>query len=356
MNGREKARDRYRLKYLLGQGTTAQVYLAEDINNGEKFAAKISRDYDMLRQEDALLKKIGSRVFPKAYDYFEEEINGESRGCLILEYLEGGTLQKAIEERGFFALSEAVRIVQEILECLRVLHSYSEPIVFRDVKPENIMFDREGRIRLIDAASAIQGKYRVGTYGYAAPEQFWEGVKPGVACDLYATGKVLAYLMTGKNPGEPPYDILDYCSRDKRIPPSIFRVLERSLAMDEMGRYESAAAFSADLEAALEEYSKVVSLPSRSVTTTLKGTASAAGASSLAPQAVRAKTMTSARSREIILFIVCSPYKQYFPSRCSQLIMRCCCFVKPASCKAFHGGGPAQEFHLFPTKAKLLYH
>ena len=244
---------RYVLKNLVGSGTTAQVYLAEDLYTGEPFAAKVSWDCNLLRQEEQILCRIQQNVFPEAKEYFEQEFEGGRKGFLIMEYMEGGTLQHAIDKMGCFAVSEAVWMAQRVLECLKILHGQPQPMIYRDIKPENIMFDREGNLRLIDAAGVIPGKYRVGTYGYAAPEQFWEGSKPGPACDLYAVGKVLAYLLTGKNPGKPPYDMLEYCSRDRRVPGPIFQVLERSLAMEEMGRYGSADDFFRDLEGALQK-------------------------------------------------------------------------------------------------------
>jgi len=241
---------RYLLKHLLGQGSTAQVYLAEDIYTGEIFAAKVSSDYSMLEQEEKILQSLGQKVFPEVKNFFVQKFEGKQNGFLIMEYMEGGTLQRAIDKQGYFLVSEAVRIVEGVLECVKILHQQPEPLIYRDIKPENIMFDRDGKVRLIDAASVILGKYRVGTYGYAAPEQFWEGVKLKPCCDLYAVGKVLAYLLTGKNPGEPPYDMLEYCRRDRKVPSSVFSILERSLAKEEMGRYSSADEFLYELNAA----------------------------------------------------------------------------------------------------------
>jgi len=242
----------YQMKQLLGQGTTAKVYLAEKVDTGMRVAIKASSDCALLQQEERILKKVAQGVFPAVMGYFEQEEDGVRTGFLIMEYMEGGTLQQLIERHGCFTVFEAAEIVRDILERLRVLHGYTPPIIYRDLKPENIMFDRECKMRFIDGASMIPGKYRVGTYGYGAPEQFWEGAKPGIQCDLYAAGKILAYLLTGKHPGEPPYDMLDYCSKDKRIPEPIFRVLERCLAMEETGRYESAESLCMDLERALE--------------------------------------------------------------------------------------------------------
>ncbi len=243
-------KNRYQLKDLLGQGATAQVYLAEDVLTGEPLAVKVCRDCDLLGQEERLLREMPEGVFPSWVDYFEEGCGEHRRGFLVMEYMEGDTLQKSLEKQGRYPAPEAVRIVLEVLDCLKYLHNQTQPVIYRDIKPGNIMFDRRGKARLVDAASAIEGKYRVGTYGYAAPEQFWNGVKLGPECDLYAVGKLLAYLLTGKNPGEPPYDMLHYCSRDRNVAPPFFQVLQRSVAVEGMGRYASAEEFSRELKVA----------------------------------------------------------------------------------------------------------
>jgi len=246
----------YCFKQLLGEGTTAKVYLVQDEQSGMYFAAKVSEDCEMLRKENHIMQAVGDKVFPKSIEYYEQETEGEIKGVLIMEYFKGGTLQQVLDRHGAFSVEEAIWIVQEILGHLQTLHEKNPPLVYRDIKPENIMFDKEGHIRLIDAASVICDKYRVGTYGYAAPEQFWENAKPGTACDIYAVGKVLAYLLTGKNPGRPPYDMLDYCRKDRRISTAVYHVLERSLAMEEMGRYASAKEFLEALEGILQQNRK----------------------------------------------------------------------------------------------------
>ena len=78
---------------------------------------------------------------------------------------------------------------------------------------------------------------RAGTYGYAAPEQFWPGVIPDVTCDIYAAGKVLAYLVSGKNPAEPPYDVEQFCKELQEIPQDWLEIIERSLMPEPQARY-----------------------------------------------------------------------------------------------------------------------
>lgn len=300
-------RNKYKIKELLGRGATAQVYLAKAIQTGEPVAIKVSENCTMLERESQLLKEASKesqlpeevqgenqflngvaknvhreqlpesaptvRIFPQWVDYFEvengkreseegkieKEENGEEEsgrkktGYLVMEYMEGGSLKTLLEKQGRLPVERAADIALELLKCLQTLHNQTVPLIYRDIKPENIMFDQNGRLRLVDAASVLPGRYRVGTYGYAAPEQFWDGVKLGPESDLYAVGKLLAYMLTGKNPGEPPYDMLQYCAKDRRVSPPFFQVIQRSLAVEGMGRYASAEAFSRELKLAVRE-------------------------------------------------------------------------------------------------------
>ena len=250
--------ERYRIDKLLGKGMTAEVFLVWDPHTGKQYAMKVCGDKELLCQESELLKKLDDPAFPKWVDYLEEEV-----GYLLMEYAEGITLQEWIEQKGKIELKDTIDIMEAILKSLAYLHRMNPPILYRDLKPENILISKSGEIKLIDLGGALvqdeevckkTGKtYRVGTYGYAAPEQFWEGVRLGPECDLYAAGKLLAYLLSGKNPCEPPYDILAYCEKDRTVTPAFYKVIQRSLAMDSLGRYASAEEFLRELKGAWQQ-------------------------------------------------------------------------------------------------------
>ena len=228
---------------LLGEGSNSQVYLVKQQGKDICYAMKVSANKMLLRKEAELLQKLSGNGFPKWKDYFE----GES-GCLVMEYIEGVTLQAFLEKNGAVTSFTAKKIMQEILQLLSKLHHMNPPILYRDIKPENIMIRENGQIYLVDLGGAAADKYRVGNYGYGAPEQFWEGAAVGPESDLYGAGKVLAYLLTGKDPCQPPYDMLAYCEKDKRITSEIYSVLQRSMAVDALGRYSSAESFWRELE------------------------------------------------------------------------------------------------------------
>ncbi len=240
---------RYKADRLLGSGTASQVYLVSDRADGRFYAMKVCEDKELLRQESDLLKTLKHRAFPAWKDYFEEDV-----GYLVMEYIEGVTLQEWLRTREKIPLALAEGIVVRILEALKYLHH--QRLIYRDIKPANIILSKDGRVRVLDVGGAVEGKYKVGTYGYAAPEQFWEGIRLGPECDLYAVGKLLAYLLTGKDPCEPPYDMLLYCERDRRLPPEIFKVIQRSLAVESLGRYASAEEFIRELKEAFKRAQK----------------------------------------------------------------------------------------------------
>ncbi len=143
-----------------------------------------------------------------------------------------------------------------------MLHMQEKTIIYRDIKPANIMIEKNGRIRLIDMGASYvngmdteggRGNQMAGTYGYGAPEQFWSGVVPSVRCDVYGAGKLLAYLLSGKNPAIPPYNMEEYCKGIRQVPFSFQQILERSLAANPLARYEDCISMRRDLRKAYEE-------------------------------------------------------------------------------------------------------
>ncbi len=244
----------YKKRLLLGKGATAQVYLAED-TSGKRFAMKVSENRELLQREAEIMCDLKSKYFPKFVEYLPQE------GALVMEYVEGQDLQTVLSRAEKLEPGEAVYIVEEILQALSVLHEHTPPMIYRDIKPANIMLCSGGEIRLIDLgavcleagederegtrevfeAARKEGKKmtvtRAGTYGYGAPEQFWEGARCDRSCDIYSAGKVLAYLLTGCNPAEPPYET-EHLLQGLSGKAVVYRpVLERSLALSPQARF-----------------------------------------------------------------------------------------------------------------------
>ena len=245
---------RYKEIRKLGEGATAQVYLVEEIATGKKFAMKKSEREELLQLEAQMLGKLNDDRFPKVKEYVGKR--------LVMEYIEGKNLQELLEEGKRFSMKEILYLMEEVLGLLNILHTQEPAIIYRDMKPANVMIGRNGKVYLIDfgavynreigANGEIEQGLMAGTYGYAAPEQFWKGVVPDIRCDIYAAGKVLAYLLSGKNPAIPPYDMENYCKGLKRVPEEFLRITERSLAGNPLARYETSESMRRDIRLAYE--------------------------------------------------------------------------------------------------------
>lgn len=234
-------KETYQIMEVLGQGAKAKVYKVQKQGEDCCFAMKVSGDKEILRKEADFLQKISNEVFPFFYEWLEGE-----KAYLIMEYLEGVNLQEVLDEGVQFTVDETLWILEPVLQGLVYLHQQNPYMVYRDLKPANIVLETSGRVCLIDLGSIFcnTGKEitgaRTGTYGYAPPEQFWEGMKPTPDWDVYAAGKLLGYLLTGMNPAIPPYHVEEIFQKDKRIPPVFGEVIQRCLSESKEVRYENA--------------------------------------------------------------------------------------------------------------------
>ncbi len=246
---------RYEIIKCLGKGATAEVYLVEETATHNRYAMKIGERGKGLQQEASWMEVLVDTLFPS----FKEFYAGEQE-YLVMEYIEGKSLQALLDEGHRFETRWICHIMEGVLRGLEQLHNHTPGIVYRDLKPENIMIETSGRIRLLDLGTIMlegeKGQRLAGTYGYAAPEQFWRGISVTKACDIYAAGKVLAYLLTGRNPAEPPYDMEVDCKSMQGLHPAYRKLLERSLAYDAQGRYEDCERFRVGLKEAFDEEKK----------------------------------------------------------------------------------------------------
>ena len=207
---------KYRIIRLLGRGGTAEVYLAEHIKLNSYRAIKcISKKhplYELQRNEALLLKNLKHSCIPIIYDIEEDE----ESSYIVEQYLEGKTLKELVAAQG--SVSEELMVHYAILLCdvIGYLHKVSRPILYLDLKPENIIImDRS--LKLIDFGSAIyqdemsENQKFCGTKGYAAPELYRrKGVDD--RCDVYGIGMLLYYMATGKYN---PADSNKFCNIDQ---------------------------------------------------------------------------------------------------------------------------------------------
>lgn len=250
--------DEYLPGSLLGSGATADVYEVYDKLNGKKYAMKVSCDKTVLQREANIMSQIAYEAFPGLHEYKEKEA-----GYLFMECVEGYNLQDVLDAGTVFKLAEAVWIMEEVLKALEYLHKQTPQMVYGDLKPANVVIEASGNIRIVDMGSVVytqekerSGRFRAGTYGYAAPEQFWPDMPPLPQWDVYAAGKMLGYLLTGHNPAFPPYQLEDYYRNNKSIPDCMKVVLARCLAKNGQGRYSDATMMKKHLQTAFDECKK----------------------------------------------------------------------------------------------------
>ncbi|HEY9785173.1 MAG TPA: serine/threonine-protein kinase, partial [Candidatus Obscuribacterales bacterium] len=196
----------------LGQGGMGTVYLARDQHlRGRTFVVKKLRD-DFFRDEDR----------EKAMEFFKREIDVLSQlrhpnivdirdhfaegddYYIVMEYVEGKNLHEMLHERGEpFSEEQVVLWARQICEVLHYLHTHDPPIIYRDLKPSNIMIDTLGRVKLVDFGIAREyqddsDNTHVVSAGYSPPEQYWGAAEP--RSDIYALGATMHFLLTGQEP------------------------------------------------------------------------------------------------------------------------------------------------------------
>ncbi|MBX3082721.1 MAG: serine/threonine-protein kinase [Anaerolineae bacterium] len=250
--------NRYRITSVLGVGGMGSVYLARDMNFTEtdrKLAVKemlnLNTDSNMrelmqrtFEREANILAALDHPAIPKIYDYF----TSRDRAYLVMDYINGRDLEAIINlTANFIPFEQIKKWAIELCDVLDYLHNNQPPIVFRDIKPSNIMVDHKGRIRLIDFGiaknfQANQKGTMIGTEGYSPPEQYRGEASP--QGDIYALGASLHHLATRKDPRiEPPFSFHERPIRliNSEIPVEFERIVLRAVEYQGTNRFQSAA-------------------------------------------------------------------------------------------------------------------
>lgn len=258
---------RYRILGIIGMGGMGAVYQARDLHfpNVPRLCAvkemiNIAQDQQLREQtiknferEAEILATLNHPSIPQIYDYF----SFGDRAYLVQEYIQGRDLEALLNSiEGFLSVEHVRQWAIEICEVLNYLHGHSpEPIVFRDMKPSNVMIDQHQRVRLIDFGIAKQFQMgqqgtMIGTEGYSPPEQYKGMASP--AGDIYALGATLHHLLTKRDPRlEPPFsfDQKPISAYNPNVPDAFAAVVMRALSYDADQRYSTAEAMKQSLMA-----------------------------------------------------------------------------------------------------------
>ncbi len=261
---------RYEIRRVLGSGGMSTVYLARDLHFPrierlvavkEMTIANPRLKEHVLRafeREAHLLAQLSHPAIPTVYDFFSVG----DRAYLILEYIPGTTLDALIRKtEGFLPIDRVVRWAIAVADVLHYLHTHAErPLIFRDVKPSNIMITPQDEVKLIDFGIARvfmpeQKGTMIGTEGYAPPEQYRGVLSPLI--DIYALGATLHHVLTKHDPRkEPPFSFHERPIRkyNPQVPPALEAIVYKALAYKPEDRFQSAAEMKAALEAFLQRY------------------------------------------------------------------------------------------------------
>jgi eukaryotic-like serine/threonine-protein kinase len=250
--------NRYLIQQSIGSGGMGAVYRARDLHfpsvtklvavkemvhraRDPKLRETVLRNFE---REANLLATLSHPAIPRIYDYFSQ---GE-RSYLILEYVQGKDLERILSATSEYLQQEQVlRWGVELCDVLQYLHTNSpEPIIFRDLKPSNVMVNEHNHIILVDfgIARTMQAGARgtmIGTEGYSPPEQYRGDATPRV--DIYALGATLHHLLTRRDPRlEPPFSFGErpICQINPQVSPQLETVVIKALQYEAENRFQSA--------------------------------------------------------------------------------------------------------------------
>ncbi len=257
---------RYRITGVIGVGGMGSVYQARDMRfpNVTRYVAvkemlNLSTDQSIremtlktFERESDMLASLSHPAVPEIYDYFPSK----TRAYLVMEYINGRDLEAIINAApDFIPLETAVRWALDLCDVLGYLHQQKpEPVIFRDVKPSNIMVDQHEQIRLVDFGIAKifqegQKGTMIGTEGYSAPEQYRGEADP--SSDVYGVGATLHHILTRRDPRlEPPFTFAERPIRDINplVPAELEAIVMKALEFNPDDRYPDAAGMKAALE------------------------------------------------------------------------------------------------------------
>lgn len=245
---------KYEILRELGQGGMGTVYLAKNIKLGTLWAIKsISKNQpekiDFLAEPN-ILKKLNHPRLPIIFDIVEDE----EFIYIIEDYVDGVSLDEEIKRKKSFEEKTVIEWAKQLCEALIYLHNLRpNPIIYRDMKPANIMIKKDGGVKLIDFGIAREYKRDaksdttyIGTRGFAAPEQYGTA-QSDARTDIYSLGVTLYNLITGKGPNDYPYEIVPVRRINKKLSRGIEHVISKCTKQNPKERYQSAEALLKDL-------------------------------------------------------------------------------------------------------------
>ena len=261
---------KYEILKEIGQGGMSIVYVAMDNRLNKQWAVKElkndgSQSVEMqlkgIEREANILKKVDHPVLPRIVDIIDKD----GTIYVVMDYIQGLALDRILKEEGAQPQENVIEWAKQLASALDYLHSLNPPIIYRDMKPSNIMLQPDGRVKLIDFGTAKEYKVEniadttaLGTRGYAAPEQFGDEQGRGIyktdaRTDIYCLGATIYHIVTGKNPCEPPYVMRPIREWNPALSSGLEKIIEKCTQPNPEDRYQNCS----ELIYALEHYDEL---------------------------------------------------------------------------------------------------
>lgn len=256
---------KYKILNVIGKGGMSVVYLAMNERANKQWAIKEVRkdgtqDFNVVRQglvaEIDMLKRFNHPNLPSIVDV----IDGNGSFLIVMDYIEGIALDKKLQEEGALPQSSVIEWSKQLCDVLGYLHSRKPPIIYRDMKPANVMLKPDNTITLIDFGTAREFKLSsvedttvLGTRGYAAPEQYGGQGQTDPRTDIYCLGATMYHLVTGYNPAVPPYEMVPIRQINELLSSGLEAIILKCTRPNPPDRYQSCA----ELMYALEHYQEL---------------------------------------------------------------------------------------------------
>ncbi|MEF2877297.1 MAG: serine/threonine-protein kinase [Blautia sp.] len=256
---------KYKILNKIGQGGMSIVYLAMNERANKQWAIKVVRkdgvkNFEVVKQglvvETDLLKKLNHPNLPSIIDV----IDGDGTFLIVMDYIEGRHLESVVKEYGAQNQEDVIDWAKQLCDVLSYLHSRKPPIIYRDMKPSNIMLKPDGKVMLIDFGTAREFKESsvadttcLGTQGYAAPEQYGGHGQTDARTDIYCLGATLYHLLTGHNPSEPPYEMYPIRYWNPDLSSGLEEIIWKCTQKNPEDRYQNCG----ELLYALEHYNEL---------------------------------------------------------------------------------------------------
>lgn len=244
----------YEILNVVGKGGMSAVYKARHVRLNTIWAVKEvykNKDENIdLLAETNILKRLNHPSLPRIIDIFEDD----NSVYIVEDFVTGSSLQQVIEQEKVIDEQRVRSWFKTLAEVLIYLHTQEpHPIIYRDMKPANIMLQSDQTLKLIDFGIAREYKPEsntdttvIGTRGYAAPEQYGK-TQSDARTDIYSLGVTMYYLATGKSPYQPPYTFVPARQLNPNLSAGMETILSKCIQTEPENRYQSAAELLDDL-------------------------------------------------------------------------------------------------------------